>query len=545
MKGLILLLLAPLLAAAGPADRSIHEQLLTQYGHLPTFSVDSVVPPTAAQVAVAEERDGDTATVMGYLPYWVAPENIPWDTLDILAWFSVGTNADGSLGGDHGWGDAEGDAVVAAAHAAGVSVVLSTTRFGGEELHPLLSDPAARTLAIDNLVARMIEGGGDGIDVDFEGVWADDKENMVAFVQELRADLDAAQPGSLLTMATPAVDWNGAWDYDELMASADILFIMGYAFAGGWSNPQPNAPLDPLYGSRSLRWSVQDYIQWGGAENAHKVVLGLPLYGHEWECDSPDIGAAATGDDWVAFFDDGLALQAEHGSNWEPISATAWSAWDEGGPRQAWYETPESIGLKATMAFDEGVGGFGFWALNYDAGHDPLWDEVADAAALWVDEEIDPPADDDDATTGDDDDDDDDDATPEPLNAPPVLVIDFPTSVEAGQVVSLDASGSSDPDGDELTFTWQQEWGPEVNLLDDDGSQPHFLTYEPAEHGFSLLVSDGVNPAVEELFAVRVVERTSEPADEDPIEGDGCACDATGGSAFLLLPLLAGRRRRR
>ena len=540
-----LLVLAPLLAAAGPADRSPHQVALEQFGHLPTFSVDDVVPPTPEQIAAAQERDTGGATVMGYLPYWVAPENIPWDTLDILAWFSVGMEADGTLGGDHGWGDAEADAVIAAAHAVGASVVLSTTRFGGAELHPLLSDPAARSLAIDNLVARMLEGGGDGIDVDFEGLWADDRDNMIAFVHELRADLDAAQPGSLLTLATPAVDWNGSWDYDEIMVSADVLFIMGYAFAGTWSNPGPNGPLDPLSGTHSLRWSVQDYLQWGGAQNAHKVVLGLPLYGHTWQASSGDIGASSSGDSWSTLYASGLALEAEHGSSWEPISATVWSAWQDNGWWQAWYENAESIGMKATMAFDEGIGGFGFWALNYDQGNVDLWDEVTLAAALWDEDVVDPPVDDDDATPADDDDSaDDDDDTPAPQNAPPLLVLDFPASVEAGAVVTLDASASSDPDGDALSFIWTQEWGPEVTLLDDDGGTPRFFTYEPAEHGFSLRLSDGHNAAVEELFAVRVVERT-EDADVDDSDPTGCTCDAGGGTGLLLLPLLGFLRRRR
>ena len=549
MRRLPALLLTPLLAAAGPVDPSPHAAALAQYGDEAPFAAESVVPPTAAQIARAQERDGDGATVMGYLPYWVEPENIPWDTLDILAYFSVGSNADGSLGNDHGWGDAGADALIAAAHAAGASVVLSTTRFGGSELHPLLSDAAARSANIDNLVAKMIEGGGDGIDVDYEGLWADDRDNMIAFVEELRADLDVAQPGALLTMATPAVDWNGAWDYDVLMESADVLFIMGYAFAGSWSDPGPNGPLDPLWGSRSLRWSVQDYIQWGGLANAPKVVLGLPLYGHTWQADGDSIGANATGDAWSTLFASGLELEAEHGSSWEPISATAWSAWQDDGWWQAWYETPDSIGLKAAMAFDEGVGGFGFWALNYDEGNDDLWLEVAEQAALWDEDEPDPPIDDDDATPSDDDDatpSDDDDATPEPINFPPELVLVFPPSVEAGEVVTLDASGSNDPEGDPLTMTWIQEWGPEVSLLDDDGATPRFFTYEPAEHGFSLFVSDGVNPPVEELFAVRVVERTSPPPPEEPVpEGPACGCSAGGGAGLMLLPLIGLVRRRR
>ena len=57
-----------------------------------------------------------------------------------------------------------------AAHAAGAIVVLSTTRFGGSALAELLGSVVARNNAINSLVNAMVDGGGDGIDVDFEGL---------------------------------------------------------------------------------------------------------------------------------------------------------------------------------------------------------------------------------------------------------------------------------------------------------------------------------------------------------------------------------------
>ena len=409
---------SPVLLGAG-APRSVHEQALLDHADLPPFDADDVVPPTAEQKA-SRARDEGGPTVMGYLPFWVEPENIPWEFIDILAWFSVPTNADGSLGNDHGWGDEGADALIAAAHEVGAKVVLSTTRFGGDEVHELLSDPVASAAAIDNLVQAMLDGGGDGIDVDFEGLLYADRDALVSFVQELRAALDTAQPGSLLTMATPAVDWSGAWDYDVLAESADVLFIMGYVFHGTWSNPGPVAPLDPgpPWGNRCLRWAVQDYLEWGGEQNADRFVLGLPLYGYHWEAADSELGAAAVGDAWSVFWHSALPLADEHGSSWDEVSATPWSTWEEspGDFRQLWYEDAESIRLKALMTRDEGIGGFGFWALNYDEGDPDLWQAIGEVVDDWGDDDDD---DDDDSAAHDDDDSaplDDDDVTDDRLD---------------------------------------------------------------------------------------------------------------------------------
>jgi hypothetical protein len=414
---------APVLFAFGPGT-SVHQQALERYAVAEPFGPESVVPPTAEQKASRERCDGGPV-VMGYLPYWVEPENIPWETIDIIAWFGVPTNADGSLGNDHGWGEAGADAVVAAAHEVGAAVVLSTTRFGGDEVHELLSNPTASAAAIGNLVDAMLAGGGDGIDVDYEGLLAADREAMVAFTADLRAALDDAQPGSLLTMATPAVDWSGAWDYDVLATYADVMFIMGYGFHGTWSGPGPIAPLDggDPWGSRSLRWSVQDYLEWGGVENADTFVMGLPLYGYQWEASGPEVPADDSWDAWSMFWTSAHEVADEHGSSWEPVSATRWAAWEEssGDWRQLWYEDAESIRLKAEMTRDEGIGGFGFFSLNYDQGDAELWAAVADVVEGWDggvpdDDDDSAPPDDDDSAPADDDDsavvtDDDDDTT--------------------------------------------------------------------------------------------------------------------------------------
>ena len=88
---------------------------------------------------------------MGYLPYWVSANELPWEHLDVVAWFSAEMNGDGSLGDTHGWGGSGSDALISAAHQAGAIVVLSTTRFGGSNLAELLGNPTARSNASDSV----------------------------------------------------------------------------------------------------------------------------------------------------------------------------------------------------------------------------------------------------------------------------------------------------------------------------------------------------------------------------------------------------------
>jgi tol-pal system beta propeller repeat protein TolB len=82
-------------------------------------------------------------------------------------------------------------------------------------------------------------------------------------------------------------------------------------------------------------------------------------------------------------------------------------------------------------------------------------------------------------------------ADPLPLNKPPVSNAGVDQSVATGSAVWLDGSGSSDPDGDELSYRWPQTDGPEVGLLNQNSAMPQFSPVAPGVYVFDLIVNDG------------------------------------------------------
>lgn len=83
------------------------------------------------------------------------------------------------------------------------------------------------------------------------------------------------------------------------------------------------------------------------------------------------------------------------------------------------------------------------------------------------------------------------------VNSPPVANAGIDQSVNSLTLVTLNGSGSSDPDNNlPLTYLWTQSNGPDVTLSSDTVSSPTFTTPDdPTSITFSLVVTDSLGTA--------------------------------------------------
>jgi spore germination protein len=298
--------------------------------------------------------------LIGFYAEWWATDTSSYnslysntDVIKTIAPFWATLEKDGTItdrgGNDH-------DSVVKFAHNNNVSVLLLVNNAKEQEnkspIHTILSTPSSRASAINNLEDYIKKYKLDGINVDFEMVDAQDRDNLSAFMQELSERLKPQ--GYIISIDVfPKQDESNdvsiAYDYAQLAKYADKIILMTYDNHGTWSNAGPIADIDWV--EKNLKYALQSIPK-------NKLYIGLAAYGYDWS--SKGVESLEYG----ALMD--LAQRFNSSVIWDnPSKSPHFDYTDSDGTNhQVWFENSESLKNKIALVNKYDIAGAAMWKLG-------------------------------------------------------------------------------------------------------------------------------------------------------------------------------------
>ncbi len=305
---------------------------------------------TPAHAAAAPRR------VTAWLPYWDQARGYQSflahaDLYSVLSPFWYSMTPTGSVQGYPGAAD---KSIVAGARANGVRVLPTITNdFDPVRVRTMLSTKIRQSRHVSALVNLVKSNGYDGLDVDYENLYAGDRSRYSSFLSKLATSLHSA--GKTLSVAVhPKTSEPGSWsgpqaqDYKAIGAVADTVRVMAYDYSWSTSAAGPVAP---------LTW-VDEVARFAASQIApSKIELGMPLYGYDW------VGTVGTG----VTYDEAIARRTAYSatSQWSSTAQSSWFSYvADGVAHTVWYADASSVAAALPIVDRYGLAGAAFWRLG-------------------------------------------------------------------------------------------------------------------------------------------------------------------------------------
>ncbi|OGO76695.1 MAG: spore gernimation protein [Clostridiales bacterium GWB2_37_7] len=310
-------------------------------------------------IPIKTEKRG-TIEVNGYafpnIDMGVLRKTLPY--LTYLSIFSYEVNADGTLK------PINDKPLIDAARAAGVAPLMVITNlseggFSSDLAKTILTDNEVQDKLINNVIENLRAKNYRGLDVDFEFIYPENREDYNNFLRKVTSRLRPL--GYTVTTAVApktAADQKGllyeAHDYPVHGALVDHVIIMTYEWGYTYGPPLAVAPVNEV--RKVLNYAVT-------AIPRNKIFMGIPNYGYDWTLPFVQGSSAKTVTNTGAV---DLAASENAAIQYNTVSQAPYFNYYDDNRKQhvVWFEDARSIEAKLELVDEYDLGGVSYWTIN-------------------------------------------------------------------------------------------------------------------------------------------------------------------------------------
>jgi spore germination protein len=311
-------------------------------------------------INVPERAQKKTISVNGYaypsINRTTLQQTLPY--LTYLSIFSHSVNSDGTLNSIN---DDELISLAKQGRTAPIMVITNTEEgagFSSDIAHSVLTNNAVKNTLINNVITQAKQKGYMGVDVDFEYIYPNDRDNYNAFLQELGQRL-REQNLTLSTAVAPKLSATQkgtlyeAHDYAFHGSVVDYMIIMTYEWGYMYGPPLAVAPYNEV--RKVISYAVTEI-------ESSKILMGMPNYGYDWTL--PYIqGRPAE----ILSINGAVQRAANVGAEilYNKIFEAPFYEYTQNGAQHiVWFENALSTAARLSLVNDFNLGGVSYWTVN-------------------------------------------------------------------------------------------------------------------------------------------------------------------------------------
>jgi spore germination protein len=216
----------------------------------------------------------------------------------------------------------------------------------------ILNNDDLRQKHIQQILQIIKDTGADGIDIDYENLYTQDKAIFSQFIQELSQSLHDNNKILIVTVTQKTEnhdrDGAGAVDWQEISQYADKIMIMCYNYSYKTGKPGPLCPTS---------W-LNDIIKFAKTQiPQEKIGIALGFYGYDWSKKETITLNRRQAKNLIDTYQVKL--------NWDKKSQSPYFSYSKDGAiHNVWFEDEKSIYQKLNIIKKHKIKNIGIWHLG-------------------------------------------------------------------------------------------------------------------------------------------------------------------------------------
>lgn len=240
-----------------------------------------------------------------------------------------------------------------------------------DEFSTIINDYELRKIMINDIVSYVEKYNLDGINLDFEYMYKNDKDSFSKFVIELAPRLRAINACLSVDVTAPdgGDNWSLCYDRKTIADAADYIVFMGYDQYGAYTVGTTSGY---SWVENSIAKMLKDNIP------SEKIILGLPFYTKLWKTKD---GKRVDNPTTVGIKDINNAVLSGVNKEWLEDLQQNYIQYERGGYLyKLWIEDEQSFEKKLLIVNEHDLAGAAYWRKGFESAS--VWEIVKNVLEL-------------------------------------------------------------------------------------------------------------------------------------------------------------------